>query len=311
MEDNLFDKEISVLNGVSKRRATLLQSELSLVTLDDLLHLYPYRYIDRTRFYKINQIKDDNLAYIQIKARVRTISEHGVGRAKRLNVIVADDSGVASMVWFGAVDYIKRRLEIDREYIFFGKPSFYNGVLNISHPEFDIPYFENNLNKPKVYGVYSTTEKLNKAGCNTKFIAGLVLGMWKLVYKNIQEFIPTEILKKYQLMSLAKALYNIHFPQSEPLLREAQRRLKFEEFFMVQLSLLNQKNIRIAKNKGLVFPILGDKFNTFYEECLPFELTNAQKKVIKEIRRDTLSGIQMNRLLQGDVGSGKTIVALI
>ncbi|MEG2282885.1 MAG: DEAD/DEAH box helicase, partial [Rikenellaceae bacterium] len=285
--------------------------ELGVRTFRDLLYLYPYRYIDRTRIFKINEVTPDLLTFIQIKGRVRTMSETGVGRSRRLNVIIADETGIAEMVWFRGVDFVKRRIEIDREYIFFGKSSFYNGILNIAHPEFDIPLFESDLNRPKVYGVYPSTEKLNKAGCGAKFTSRLVLEVWNKLSSLITETLPQSVCRKYSLMNLREALHNIHFPQDDTSLHHAQRRLKFEEFFMIQMSLLRQRTIRVTKNKGLVFPVLGDRFNTFYYKHLPFELTKAQQKVIKEIRRDTLSGIQMNRLLQGDVGSGKTIVAFI
>lgn len=311
MSGSILDKDLTVLNGVSTRRAALLQRELGLVTLRDLLYLYPYRYIDRTHIYKIREITPEIQTFIQIKARVQKITETGVGRNKRLNVIVNDDTGIADMVWFRGVDYTKKKLEIDREYIFFGRSSFFNGMLNIAHPEFDIPLFEQDLYKRRVYGVYPSTEKLNKGGAGTKFVSRLVYDMWKMVSPHIEETLPAPILKKYSLMGLKESLYNIHYPQSEQKLKEAQRRLKFEEFFVIQLALLRQRNIRVSRNKGYVFPELGEKFNKFYNECLPFELTGAQKRVIKEIRKDTLAGGQMNRLLQGDVGSGKTIVAFV
>lgn len=311
MSNTIFDTDISALDGVSKRRAMLFDGELGVRTFRDLLYLYPYRYIDRTRIFKIREIEPDTLSFIQVKARVRTMNENGVGRSRRLNVIVADETGLADMVWFRGIDFVKRRLEIDREYIFFGKASFFNGVLNIAHPEFDIPLFESDLNRPEVYGVYPSTEKLNKSGCGAKFTSRLVADVWSKVSPYIKETLPKSVCDKYGLMGLREALFNIHFPQNEPKLHEAQKRLKFEEFFMIQLSLLRQRNIRISKNKGFLFPVLGDRFNIFYEKLLPFSLTKAQQKVIKEIRRDTLAGVQMNRLLQGDVGSGKTIVAFI
>ncbi len=308
---NVFDSDIKFLAGIGERRAYLLNKELGIYTYKDLLYHFPYRYIDRTKVYAIREIDDSGLAYVQIKARVERVQLIGQGAKRRFVAQVADATGRAELVWFQGIEWIRKKVEEGREYIIFGKPAFYNGVLSIVHPEIDIPMAESALRKLCMYGIYSSTEKLNKANAGTKTMTTAIRNLWEIVAPYVTETLPDYLLGRYNLIPLKEALYNIHFPQSNDLLAKAQYRLKFEELLALQLSLLRQKNIRINKNKGFLFTKVGDYFNRFYEECLPFPLTEAQKRVIREVRADTVSGQQMNRLLQGDVGSGKTIVGLM
>ena len=308
---NIFDTSIKFLPAVGERRALIIKNELKAETYGDLLRVYPFRYLDRTKVYNIRDISEDTTTFIQIKARVYNVSDIGEGRVRRLDVMVQDSSGRAKLVWFSGVEWAKKKIETGREYIIFGKPSFYNGMITIAHPEIDIPMSADSLAKMSVYGIYPSTEKLNKAGLGTKFISKLIRNLWNTIQSHLMETLPEYLVKENNLVSLKEALYNIHFPQSEEKLHQAEYRLKFEEFLTIQLSLLRQKDIRIKKNDGALFPVLGEKFNNLYENHLPFSLTKAQQRVLKEIRRDTMNGHQMNRLLQGDVGSGKTIVAFI
>ena len=308
---NIFDTSIKFLPSVGERRALIIKNELKVETFGDLLRIYPYRYLDRTKIYNIRDISEDTTTFIQIKARVYNISDIGAGKSRRLDVMIQDSTGRAKLLWFSGVEWALKKLEVGREYIIFGKPTFFNGMISIAHPEIDIPMSADSLAKMSVYGIYPSTDKLNKAGLGTKFISTLIRNLWSVVSPYLKETLPQYLVKENDLISLKEALYNIHFPQSEEKLHKAEYRLKFEEFLTIQLSLLRQKDIRIKKNDGALFPILGEKFNNFYENHLPFSLTKAQQRVLKEIRRDTMNGHQMNRLLQGDVGSGKTIVAFI
>lgn len=287
-----------------------MRNELKISTYGDLLRLYPYRYLDRTKIYNIHDITEQSTTLIQVKARVYNIEVIGSGRSARLEVMVQDATGRAKLIWFSGVEWALKKVEIGREYVIFGKPNYFNGFISFAHPEMDIPMSAEALAKMSVYGIYPSTEKINKIG-GTKFISSLMRILWKIVEPHIKETLPDYLVKQQNVVSLKTALLNIHFPKSDELLHKAEARLKFEEFLTIQLSLLRQKGVRIKKNNGALFPALGDKFNDFYNHHLPFELTGAQKRVLKEIRRDTMSGRQMNRLLQGDVGSGKTIVAFI
>lgn len=311
MELNIFDTDVKFLPSVGERRAQLLASELGVSTYGDLLRLYPFRYVDRTKIYNISSLNEDNLAMVQIKARIFSIEAVGVGRSRRLDVMAQDATGRVKLSWFSGVDWAVKRIEIGREYIIFGKPQFYNGYVSFAHPEMDIPMSLESKAKMCVQGIYSSTDKLNKAGMGARFMPTLMRSLWAKVRDYIGETLPQYIIEEHGLMSLKEALYNIHFPQSDDELFRAEQRIKFEELFVIQLSLLRQKGIRVTKNNGAVFKSVGEKFTDFYNNHMPFPLTRAQQRVIKEIRRDTMSGRQMNRLLQGDVGSGKTIVAFI
>ncbi len=307
---DVLQNEVKFVPGVGERRAKLLEKELGVRTVGDLLYTFPFRYIDRTRIYRIGEITDDSQAYIQLRARIEGMQVVGAGPKKRLRVVVGDGSGHAELVWFKGIPWIQKQLETGREYIVFGKPMFFNGTLNIVHPDMEPVGAEKPRPQPGVQGVYSTTEALIAGHINTKTLYTLVCNAWQLADGRIGETLPPEVLREYRLMGLRDALYNIHFPADENALKAAQLRLKFEELLGIQLNILAQRNIRVMKSKGLIFKVVGERFNGLYER-LPYPLTGAQKRVIKEIRADLGGGRQMNRLLQGDVGSGKTLVALL
>lgn len=307
----VLDYDIKYLPGVGERRAALLASELNVRTFGDLLYYFPFRYIDRTRLFRIGEIGGEVPAYIQIRARITGMAYEGEGRKRRLRVFASDGTGTADLVWFSGAKWIEKRLEVGREYIIFGRPNLYHGELSFVHPEIDL--VEKLINRPSggLQGVYSSTEKLNNAQLGTKGIYNLVCTLWQQVADHIPETLPESFVAAYDLLPRREALYNIHFPQSPDLLKRAEYRLKFEELLGIQLAILSRRATRTTAADGFYFPRVGEYFNTFYREKLPFELTGAQKRVIREIRADTVTGHQMNRLLQGDVGSGKTLVALM
>ena len=307
---HMLDTPIEFLKGVGPQRAEVLQKELHIFSYRDLLELYPFRYIDKTQFYKINQLKDD-LADVQIIGKICRLREEGTGRKKRLKAVFEDETSSMELVWFKGVSWIKKSLKRNEQIVVFGKPTLYKGVFSISHPEIEtIEAYKKSLVTAR-QGVYPSTEKLSSKFLHSKGIAKLMHGLLEQVSKVIPETLSPEIQKEYKLISKRDALLNIHFPKSDVLLAQAIRRLKFEEFFFIQLGLLKMKQHRKKNNLSYPFSNIGDHFNSFYKEQLPFELTNAQKRVLKEIRMDVASGKQMNRLVQGDVGSGKTIVALM
>lgn len=311
MTDQILKTQIEYLKGVGSQRAEILKKDLGIFTYGDLLNYYPFRYIDRTRFYKIRELNPD-LPAVQIIGRVISKEIIGEKNTKRLLVRLKDDTGIMELVWFQSIRWMEKMVEIGMVYIVFGKPVLFNGHFSISHPELEL-YKAGTTNKGNIslQPVYSSTEKLKQFGLDTKGIQRIQAALIDQAIRQIDETIPLYILQKYKLISRAKALYNIHFPDNNESLKQARQRLKFEELFFIQLKLLRSKLYRSQKFKGAVFGNVGDYFNTFYNERLPFELTNAQKRVIKEIRQDTQRGIQMNRLVQGDVGSGKTVVALM
>ena len=306
-----LDNDIKFLTGVGEARANLLRTELGIRTVGDLLRHYPYRYIDRTRFYRIGEIRDDSLSYIQLRARITGFQHAGGGAKKRFVATVSDGSGTAELVWFKGIGWIEKRLEQGREYVVFGRPAFFGGVLSLVHPEVESVLDQKNRFHSSVQGVYSTTEKLSNAQLGTKAIHTLMCNLWPQVDGRLRETLPDEVIREYGLVPLRDALYNIHFPTSQQALRDAELRLKFDELLGIQLNILQQRHARTSREDGFLFPTVGRLFNTFYNERLPFPLTGAQKRVIREIRQDTVTGHQMNRLLQGDVGSGKTLVALM
>ncbi len=311
MASNL-DNDIKFLPGVGEVRARLLANDVGIRTLGDLIYYFPFRWIDRTRFYRISEITEDHDdTFVQIRARVLSKQFTGFGRGQRLMVRVGDGSGTAELVWFRGTKWIERRIEPGREYIFFGRPSFFRGEFGMTHPELEGLEAASGRPAGALQAVYSTTEKLTNAHLGTKGIAGLIATAWGVVEGSIVETLPDKVLKQMELMSLKEALFNIHFPQSAAQLKAAEFRLKFEELFGIQLNIMAKRSERISREDGFIFTRVGDYFNTFWHEKLPFSLTGAQKKVIKEIRKDTISGRQMNRLIQGDVGSGKTLVALM
>lgn len=296
---------IQFLSGVGPKRAELLKKELGLETLDDLIHFYPFRYIDRSSIHRIADVRSD-LAFVQIKAKVVSLTEvpH-----KRLSVIVEDDSGRMEMVFFKGIKWTKDRLVPGGTFIFFGKPQEFNGRYNIVHPEIDVPQ-EGSMTQSVLTGVYPSTEKLKTGGITGKVMCRLESSALNLCLPEIRETLPDYILKDLGLCPLQYALKNIHFPSDSYALQKATRRLKFEELLFLQLSLLKQKYIRSRNEKGIPMPHVGNDFHACYD-ALPYSLTGAQQRVIKEIRADMMSGRQMNRLLQGDVGSGKTMVAVL
>jgi ATP-dependent DNA helicase RecG len=307
-----FQTSIEYLKGVGTARADALKKELGIKTLEDLLQHFPFRHIDRTRFYKIKDIQQD-LPYVQVIARITHKELLGEKHTKRLVAQVQDDTGLMELVWFQGIKWVEKNLIVGKAYILFGKPGSFNGKAQMSHPEFDLYGSETAQRKGNLtlQPVYSSTEKLKQFTLDSKGIQKLVAGLLEQYARSIQENLPLYIVNKFKLMSRPDAYRNIHFPDDANKLAAAKHRLKFEELFFLQLKLLKNKLLRVQKFKGNVFDKVGPYFNEFYHNKLPFELTGSQKKVLKEIRLDTQRGVQMNRLLQGDVGSGKTVVALM
>ena len=308
---NILESNIQFVPGVGEARAQLLDRELNIRTVGDVLRHYPTRYIDRTKVYRIAEIAEDAPALVQFRARVVGVSYAGEGRKQRFSVHVRDASGAAELIWFRGIKWIEKRVEVGREYLVFGRPSFFRGELSMAHPELET--IEQALSrKPEsgMQGIYPSTEKLSNV-LGTKGMYRIICHAWELARDHIEELLPDDLRARYGLMPLREAIYNIHFPQSAEALRKAQYRLKFDELLGVQLNVQSRRSARLAKNDGFLFPKVGGVFNTFYTQKLPFPLTGAQKRVIREIRNDTVTGFQMNRLLQGDVGSGKTLVALM
>jgi ATP-dependent DNA helicase RecG len=307
-----FQTPVEYLKGVGISRADVLKKELAISTFNDLLQHFPFRHIDRTRFYKIKDIQQD-LPYVQIIARLTHKEILGEKHAKRLVAHVQDETGVMELVWFQGIKWAEKNLVTSKAYILFGKPGSFNGKAQMSHPEFDL-YSQEALKRKgnmTLQPVYSSTEKLKQFSLDSKGLQKLIGSLLEQHAKDIHENLPLYILNKFKLMGRADAYRHIHFPEDAIKLAEARHRLKFEELFFLQLKLLKNKLLRVQKFKGNIFDKIGHYFNEFYHHKLPFELTNSQKKVLKEIRQDTQRGVQMNRLLQGDVGSGKTVVALM
>ncbi|MCC8089269.1 MAG: ATP-dependent DNA helicase RecG [Rikenellaceae bacterium] len=309
--NTVFDKDVKYLPGVGEKRALLLKTELNIKTVGDLLNYYPYRYLDKSQIYRIRDIDPNTSTHIQIRARVESIQALGERNKKRLRVIVSDGSGRAELVWFKGINWIQKQLEAGREYMIFGKPSFFSGSLNLVHPEIESTLGAKEKFFPGVIGIYSITEKLTANHITSKTIFNTICTAWQAVGDEIPETLPRYVIEQYGMMSLTEALFNIHFPSNNANLNSARFRLKFEELLGIQLNILSTKKKNEITYKGFIFKTVGDLFNRFYEKNLPFPLTGAQKRVLKEIRHDFLSGKQMNRLLQGDVGSGKTLVALM
>ncbi len=311
MAEQILKTPVEYLKGIGSQRAEILKKDLGIFTYNDLLHHYPFRYIDRTRFYKIKEL-DPELPAVQILGRIISKETLGEKHTKRLIARFKDDTGSIELVWFQSIRWIDKIIQPGSVYIIFGKPTVFNGHFSISHPELEL-YQPNAENKGDLtlQPVYSSTEKLKQFNLGSRGLQRALAALIDQVIRQVEESLPDYILKKHDLISRQKALYNIHFPENTGLLRAAEQRLKFDELFFIQLKLLRSKLVRTQKFKGAVFNKVGNNFNTFYSEKLPFELTTAQKRVIKEIRQDTQRGMQMNRLLQGDVGSGKTVVALM
>lgn len=300
---------IKFLSGVGEKKAAVLLEELEIQSYEDMLYYVPYKYIDRSKIYTIAEL-NGHLPYIQIKARIRDLKSAGEGKALRMTATAYDETGTLELVWFKGLKYLTNQIDPNKEYLIFGQPSEFNRKINIVHPEID-PFEKASPLLVGFQAVYPTSEKLKKAFLNSKAISKIQASIFKTIQGKISETLPAWFIQRHKLMFLHEALYNIHFPESPEMLRKAIFRLKFEELFYIQLNILKLKYKRKNYFKGHEFKTIGTYFNTFYSQYLPFELTNAQKRVIKEIRQDCGNGKQMNRLLQGDVGSGKTLVALM
>ena len=309
---NPFQTPIEYLKGVGLNRAEVLKKELQIATFEDLLRHFPYKYIDRTRFYKIREIEPE-LPHVQVIVRLTSREILGERHTKRLVFQAQDDTGVMELVWFQGIKWIEKNLVPGKAYIIFGKPGFFNGKAQIAHPEIELyaPEILQRKGNLTLQPAYNSTEKLKQFTLDSKGIQKLVALLLEQFAKDIHENLPLYIINRFKLISRAEAYRNIHFPEDAATLNEARHRLKFEELFLLQLKLLKTKLHRTQKFKGNIFGTVGNYFNEFYHHKLPFELTNSQKRVLKEIRQDTQRGVQMNRLLQGDVGSGKTVVALM
>ena len=306
---DLASRDIKYLSGVGPQRASVLNKELNIYSLHDLLYYFPYKYVDRSRIYYIHEI-DGTMPYIQLKGEILGFETIGEGRQRRLIAHFSDGTGIVDLVWFQGIKFLVGKYKVHQEYIVFGKPSVFNGRINIAHPDIDNAS-ELKLSTMGLQPYYNTTEKMKRSSLNSHAIEKMMSAVVQQLREPLPETLSPAILTEHHLMPLTEALMNIHFPANPELLRKAQYRLKFEELFYVQLNILRYAKDRQRKYRGYVFETVGGIFNTFYAKNLPFELTGAQKRVLKEIRRDVGSGKQMNRLLQGDVGSGKTLVALM
>ena len=310
--ENYLDNDIKFVPGVGEARAKVLDRELGIRTVGDLLSHYPFRYIDRTRIYPVAEVTEAaGLSYVQLRARITGVAYAGEGRRRRFMAYAQDATGQAELVWFHSIKWIEKRIEVGREYIVFGRPAFYRGALQMAHPELEsVEQALSRKSESGMQGIYPSTEKVSNL-LGAKGMYQIVCNAWALARDRIADPLPESLRTQHGLMPLREAYRNIHFPQSQEGLRQAQYRLKFDELLGVQLNIRQRRTDRLSKSNGFLFPRVGGVFNTFYNEKLPFPLTGAQKRVIREIRQDTVTGYQMNRLLQGDVGSGKTLVALM
>lgn len=306
---DLAQRDIKYLPGVGPARAALLENELQIRSFQDLIQYYPYKYIDRSRIFRISEI-DGNMPYIQLRGRIVNMELIGEGRGKRLVAHFSDGSGMADLVWFQGIKYAQDKYRPNEDYIVFGKPTVFGGRINIAHPEID-KEATLNLSEMGMQPYYNTTEKMKKAGLNSSAVRKLIQNLLSLITEPLPETLPDWLVTREKLMDLTTAYRCIHAPQTPLELRLAQLRLKYEELFYVQLNIVRYSSERLHRFKGYMFSRIGENFNRFYNEFLPFSLTGAQKRVLREIRADVGSGRQMNRLLQGDVGSGKTMVALM
>jgi len=309
LDNNILNTSIEFLKGVGPKRADILRSELNIYRFRDLLNYFPFRYVDRSKTVQIKEILE-SLGNVQISVKITKIQELGQPRKKRLLVTAIDDTGTVQLVWFKGVKWIKSAIKAGEQYVVFGKPSLYGGTLNFNHPEIELE--EKNKNKiGNLQPVYHSTEKLSSFGLQSKGIENLMRNLLPQVLNFIPPTLSQRIEKKNHFPSINNAFANIHFPKDKNILQKSIIRLKYEELFFLQLGMTRQKLTNRKKSKGYIFKEVGDNFNNFFKEHLPFELTNAQKRVVKEIRKDLGLGSHMNRLLQGDVGSGKTLVAVL
>ncbi|MFD2743121.1 ATP-dependent DNA helicase RecG [Sphingobacterium populi] len=302
---------IEYLKGVGPQKADVLKKELQIFTIGDLLQLYPFRYVDRTQFFKIRQL-DASLLGAQVLGRLIRLQEVGEKRAKRLVGLLKDETGTVELVWFQQIAWLKKTLQVNAVYVMYGKPTSFNGAISITHPEMELYQpSEKKIGNQTLQPVYTSTEKLKKFNLDTKGLQKLVAQALETVLPNWEDDLPADLRQKHHLIPAREAVLGIHFPTDQKAYETASRRLKFDELFWLQLRLLRNKQLNTKKYRGHRFTQVGDHFNTFFNTRLPFPLTGAQKRVMKEIRIDTNTGAQMNRLVQGDVGSGKTVVALM
>ena len=306
---DLDKRSITYLPGVGSKRAEILQKEVGISSFEDLLFYFPYKYIDRSRFYTVSEV-NGNMPFIQLKGKITLFDTLGEGTAKRLIGKFSDGTGVIDLVWFKGIAYVKGKIKTDTEYIVFGKPTLFGSTCNIVHPDIDTIEQADQVAKG-LTPYYNTTERMKKAFLPSRAIQNLQYTLLSSLHWQLPETLSADVLDRIHMPSMSEAIRNVHFPESVDQLRKAQLRLKFDELFFIQLNILRTAGLRKRKLQGILFPTVGDYFNAFYKEHLPFALTNAQKRVVREIRADMGSGRQMNRLLQGDVGSGKTLVGLL
>lgn len=310
MNPDLLQTPIDYLKGVGPNRADLLRNEVGIHTYQDLINLFPNRYIDRTQYYKINQLQRNN-SEVQVIGKIIHLKTVEQNKGKRLVATFVDDTGQMELVWFRGLKWIKESIKLNQPYVIFGKTNWFNGVFSMPHPEMELLTEHEQSLRSAMQPVYPSTEKLTSRGITNRVINKLMQQLFFETEGKFKETLSPTILSELKLVSKSVAIFNIHFPKSQDLLTKAQYRLKFEELFYIQMQLIIKNLIRKQKIKGFNFNQVGKLFNQFYKNHLPFELTGAQKRVIKEIRNDLGSNAQMNRLLQGDVGSGKTIVAFM
>jgi ATP-dependent DNA helicase RecG len=310
MDTSFLNNSIEYIKGVGPKRAEMIAQELGIYTYGQLLVYFPFRYIDRSKFHTIQSLHA-NMSYVQVKARLQQLKEVGVGRSARLTGYFTDGSGMLEVVWFKGVRWVKEKLKENNTYILFGKPSVFNNKINLAHPEIETPEAFASSGFQGIQPVYNVTEKLRKRFVTPRILAKITHHLLEKITTTIPETLPAYLVENLNMMSFDEAIRNIHHPESFEKLEKARERMKFEEFFHIQLKNIHFKERRKQAYEGFVFDRVGDIFTTFYETKLPFELTGAQKRVIKGIRADLKKGRQMNRLLQGDVGSGKTLVALM
>lgn len=306
---NLAQTDIKYLPGVGPKKAEVLNKEVDVFSVEDLLYYFPYKYIDKSRIYYVHEI-DGNMPYIQLKGWITAFETVGEGRRKRLIAHFTDGTGFVDLIWFQGVRFIEGKYRVKTPYLVFGKPTLFGKKFNIAHPDID-PYIDENSREVGLMAYYNTTEKMKTHYLNSKAINKIIQSSLPAALPHLHETLPPSIISEAKLISLQEAIRNIHLPTDPTILRQARYRLKFEELFYIQLGILRYSTDRKEKVRGFIFSQVGDYFNSFYEQNLPFELTNAQKRIIREVRQNIATGEQMNRLLQGDVGSGKTLVALM
>ncbi len=303
------ESSIEYLKGIGPERAKLIKNVLGISTVEDFLNFFPNRYLDKTKIHTVKELSPDALSEIQLKGKITSVQELGSGRGKRLTAKFSDGSGTIDLVWFQYSKWLKEQIPQEREVLIFGKVTTFNQTFSMAHPEIEI--FENKEGDAHLVPVYPSSEKLSKRGLSGKFFQSVLKNIMAMLPALISENLPAQLMERLNLVDRNQAYQHVHFPASQKHLDAANRRLKFEEAFFFQLGFALKKQHHQAHSVGNAFPIVGDYFNRFYNEFLPFELTDAQKRVLKEIRNDMKRPVQMNRLLQGDVGSGKTMVALL